>query len=224
MKSVEFKSLFGSAIKKSRSALRISQEELAYRAGLHRTYVSDVERGKRNISLDNIQKLAEALQLSISSLFQSAANGHGARHPVEILLVEDDESDLELAQRAFKKAKITNPLHVARDGAEALEFIFKAGHVDEWTERRSLVVLLDLALPKVSGVEVLRSLKSDPRTEKITVIVLTGSQRDRDMAECRRLGAANYIVKPVGFQNFCAITPCLDLEWTLVRTPQKRVA
>jgi len=94
MKTVEFKTLFSRAIKKTRSELRISQKELARRAGLHRTYVSDVERGKRNISLASIQKLAEALDVSVSALFVRASNGNGNRRLVEILLVEDGREQL----------------------------------------------------------------------------------------------------------------------------------
>jgi two-component system, response regulator len=224
MEHGEFRSLFGKAIRRTRSELRISQEELADRAGLHRTYVSDVERGRRNISLESIQKLAHALRLSAAALFQRAKSGSGSDRPVEILIVEDNPTDLELALRAFEKAKITNPVHVARDGAEALEFIFDARHVDEWRKQKSLVILLDLALPRVSGLEVLRHLKADARTEMIPVIVLTSSQRDRDAEECRRLGAQHYIVKPVGFENFSEITPSLALGWTLVGGSRRRAA
>ncbi len=224
MKPVEFKSSFGNAVKMTRSELHFSQEELADRAGLHRTYVSDVERGRRNISLENIQKLAKALNLSASALFQRANDGNGSAHPVAILLVEDEPADLELALRAFKKAKITNPVHVARDGAAALEFIFEPTRVDEWHNQSSLLILLDLALPKVSGLEVLRRIKADPRTRGLPVIVLTASQQDRDVAECRRLGVSNYIVKPVGFRNFSEITPGLELEWTLTRSSGHRAA
>src|SRR5205807_820034 len=104
------------------------------------------------------------------ALFQRAKNGGGPANLVEILLVEDSESDMELTLHAFKMAKIANPIHIVRDGAAALEFLFHAGHVDEWSERKPLVVLLDLALPKVGGMEVLRRLKADRRTRMIPVI------------------------------------------------------
>jgi CheY-like chemotaxis protein len=212
--------LFGTAIKNKRSELGISQEELADRAGLHRTYVSDVERGARNLSLESIEKLAGALELSVSGLFAQAGDGAAVKQEVEMLLVEDLPRDIELTQRAFKKAKFTNPLHVVRDGPEALEFLFATG---AYAYRRDLrqpdVVLLDLNLPKLSGFEVLQRIKADPRTRAIPVIVLTASQDDCDAAACRALGAQTYIVKPVGFQNFSEVTPQLQFEWALVRRP-----
>src|ERR1043165_8267197 len=111
----DLKRLFGTAIKSKRSELGISQEELADRAGLHRTYVSDVERGARNLSLESIEKLARALELSVSALFERAADPDGAERLVDIMLVEDNDHDIELTLRAFKKANIANPVRVARD-------------------------------------------------------------------------------------------------------------
>jgi CheY-like chemotaxis protein/DNA-binding Xre family transcriptional regulator len=210
------KTRLGFAIKRKRSALGISQEELAERAGLHRTYVSDLERGARNPSIESIERLAEALQTSVSKLFEIAPSSNGAARPVEILLVEDDPADVELTQYAFAKAKITNKLHVARDGAEALDLLL-ASEPSATLDRGALIVLLDLYLPKMNGLEVLRRMKADARTREIPVIVLTASTRDQDMRECRRLGVENYIVKPVRFENFSAITPRLSLEWMLMR-------
>lgn len=215
----DLKRLFGTAIKSKRSELGISQEELADRAGLHRTYVSDVERGARNLSLESIEKLAHALELSISGLFQRAKDGGSGAHPVEVLLVEDEPLDVELTLRAFKRARFNNPVHVVSDGEEALEFLNATG---AFQHRRELplpgVILLDLNLPKLNGIDLLRHLKSDRRTEKIPVVVLTVSQQDRDIAECRRLGVETYLVKPVDFQNFSEVTPHLQLDWSLVRS------
>ena len=214
----DLKRLFGTAIRSKRSELGISQEELADRAGLHRTYVSDVERGARNLSLESIEKLASALELSISGLFERARDGGTNSQTVEVLLVEDEPLDVELTLRAFQKARFTNPLHVVHDGAEALEFVFGTG---AYAHRRDLplpgVILLDLNLPKINGLELLRQLKADKRTEKIPVIVLTVSQQDRDIAECRRLGVEQYLVKPVDFRNFSEVTPHLLFEWALVK-------
>ena len=225
MKKIECKSSLGDAIKKARSDLRITQEELADRAGLHRTYVSDVERGRRNISLESIEKLADALELSVSKLFARVGQGAGQDPFVEILLVEDSQSDAELTVRAFRKAKITNVLHIARDGAEALHFLFATGtHEGRKNQPLPGVILLDLNLPKVDGLEVLRRIKADSRIRHIPVIVLTGSKHDRDIAACRELGAESYIVKPVGFQNFSEVTPHLELEWTLVKALRRREA
>lgn len=216
MKLGDVKILFGTAIRTQRTKLRISQEELAYRSGLHRTYISDIERGARNLSLESIDKLARALELSLSALFSMAGYNSTKNQLLDILLVEDDPRDAELAVRAFKKAGIANQLHVVRDGADALDFLFATGIYAERTDQALPgVVLLDLNLPKISGMEVLRRMKDDPRTENIAVIVLTMSNQDRDIAACRLLGVHNYIVKPVGFNKFSEITPNLLLEWAL---------
>jgi CheY-like chemotaxis protein len=225
MATADLKTLLGTAIKTERSQLGISQEELANRAGLHRTYVSDVERGVRNPSIASIEKLAEALKLSVSALFERAINGRGSRDVVEILLVEDDPQDVKLTMRAFEKAQITNPLHVVRDGVEALDFLFATGsHAHRSEDGHPKVILLDLNLPKINGLEVLRRIKADQRTRHIPVIVLTVSNRDRDINECRRLGAETYIVKPVDFQNFSEVTPRLSLAWVLVKPNGTRSA
>jgi CheY-like chemotaxis protein len=209
---------FGSAVKTKRTALGISQEELADRAGLHRTYISDVERGARNPSLGSIEKLAAALDLSVSTLFDRASPGNFRARQVEILLVEDNAEDVELTRRAFQRARIANPIRTVGDGAEALDFLFATGlYASRAGEPPPGVILLDLHLPKVGGLEVLRRLKADKRTWDIPVVILTISQRHRDIAECRRLGAMNYIVKPVGARNFCDVTPLLEMDWVLVR-------
>src|ERR1700744_2657481 len=109
------KTLFGTTIKSKRAELGMSQEELADRAGLHRTYVSDVERGTRNVSLGSIEKLAHALGLSVWRLFEKASDGDGRPDQLEILLVEDEPNDVDMTLRAFKRARIANPVHVAQD-------------------------------------------------------------------------------------------------------------
>ena len=206
------------AIKTERCVLGISQEELAERAGLHRTYVSDVERGARNPSIVSIEKLAQALQLSVSTLFWRASNSGAASEFVEILLVEDNPQDVELTKLAFAKARITNPLHVVADGVEALDFLFGTGAYQHRAYAPlPQIILLDLNLPRKSGLEVLRRIKADKLTKDISVIVLTASTRDRDVVECRRLGVETYIVKPVGFAKFSEVTPSLNLAWTLVK-------
>jgi CheY-like chemotaxis protein len=216
--AVQLKILLGNAIKSTRSALGISQEELAARAGLHRTYVSDVERGARNPSLESVDKLARALELSLPMLLERA--GHD-KTLVEILLVEDNPQDVELTTRAFEKARMTNPLHVVRDGVEALDFLFATGAYQHRAYAAlPQIILLDLNLPRKSGLEVLRRIKADTLTRGISVIVLTSSTRDRDMIECRRLGVETYIVKPVGFENFSEVVSDLDLGWALVRSPR----
>jgi CheY-like chemotaxis protein len=217
MTDCDLKALFGTTIKSKRSELGMSQEELADRAGLHRTYVSDVERGMRNVSLISIEKLAHALGLSVWRLFEQASNGEGAEQ-LEILLVEDEPNDIELTQRAFKRARIANPVHVVHDGLSALDFLFATGaYADRQGKALPGVILLDLKLPKLDGLEVLRRIRQDERTRNIPVVVLTSSKFASDHAECRRLGINSYIVKPVDFQNFSEVTPQLDFDWKLVR-------
>jgi len=213
MATINLKTLLGMAIKTQRASLGISQEELAHRAGLHRTYVSDLERGARNPSIESIEKLAGALQVSVSNLFEGAGNGSSSRQMEEILLMQDNPRDVDLTIRAFKKANITNPLKVARDGEEALDLVF--ADANRGNLRRTLLILLDLNLPKTSGLEFLRRIKAAEQTQDIPVIILTLSIRDRDIAECRKLGVENYIVKPVDFQNFSEVTARFGLAWTL---------
>lgn len=209
MSVIDLKALLGGAMKAQRASLGISQEELAYRAGLHRTYISDLERGARNPSLESVEKLAQALEVSVAFLLSNIY--------VEILLVEDNTHDVELTKRAFAKAGISNPLHVVADGEAALQFLFASG---AYSHRAGLqhpqLVLLDLRLPKRDGIQVLRQMKADERTRDIPVVVLTSSTRDRDIAECRRLGVDNYIVKPIGLENFNEVTRRIGLRWALL--------
>jgi CheY-like chemotaxis protein len=215
----DIKSIFGSTVKSKRTALGISQEELADRAGLHRTYISDVERGTRNPSLESIGKLAAALELSVSRLLDRASSDElFALRQVEILLVEDNPEDVEMTRRAFRRARIANPVRVVGDGAAALDFLFGARRDAARSEGLLPgVILLDLQLPEIGGLEVLRRIKADKRTQDIPVIILTVSDLDRDVASCRHLGATSYIVKPVGIRSFCNVTALLEMDWILVK-------
>jgi len=121
---------------------------------------------------------------------------------VEILLVEDNPNDEELTLRALRKNNLANRVHVVRDGAEALEFIFATGaYTDRRVENGPKVILLDLKLPKVDGLEVLRRVKSDERTRATPVVVLTSSREERDVVERYKLGVNSYLVKPVDFDK-----------------------
>ncbi|HEV7404633.1 MAG TPA: response regulator [Chthoniobacteraceae bacterium] len=141
---------------------------------------------------------------------------------VEILLVEDNPQDLELAQRALRKANVTNRIHVARDGAEALDFIFCEGpHAARRIEDTPKVILLDLKLPKIDGLEVLQRIKGDPRTSMIPVVVLTSSKEQNDVVESYQLGVNSYIVKPVNFEGFVAAVQQLGMYWLLLNQPPK---
>ena len=218
---------FGTSVRAWRKRRGLSQETLAERARLHRTYVCDVERGTRNLSLESIDKLAHALEVSVITLLSyppaDGADGCSAKTLaeyllVDILLVEDRDDDVELTMHALENAKITNCIHVVRDGPAALDFLFGKG---AYAHREKLaapkLILLDLGLPKIDGLEVLRRMKSDPATRSIPVIVLTASVQERDFVASKQLGASAYIVKPVDFQNLSKVTPLLDLQWALVK-------
>lgn len=148
-----------------------------------------------------------------------------APHSVEILIVEDNPSDLALTQRALKKARLANNLFVCRDGEEAIDFLFAEGpHVGRNVGDVSRVVLLDLKLPKIDGLEVLRRMKSDPRTRAIPVVMLTSSKEQRDVVESYNLGVNSYIVKPVNFDGFTAAVEQLGMYWLLVNQPPKQTS
>lgn len=219
----DVKSLLGAEVKRRRSKLGISQEELGERAALHRTYVSDVEAGKRNLSLQSLERLARALDSSLSSVFDAIEIQAGGAAPrtrrpgttvADILLVEDNPADVQLTLAAFKRAKLANPVRVVRDGAQALDLIF-ARHT------RPDIILLDLHLPRVSGLEVLRRLKADQNTRTIPVVILTVSRKSEDFHAARRLGADSYIVKPLEFENFSQVAPRLSFSWALLEAEGK---
>jgi two-component system, response regulator len=139
---------------------------------------------------------------------------------VEILLVEDNPYDAELTLRALKKHNIANQIVHVKDGAEALDFIFATGaYSHRKIENVPRVVLLDLKLPKVDGIEVLRAMKSDDRTKQIPVVVLTSSAEDRDRVETYKLGVNSYIVKPVEFENFIKAVSEVGFYWLLLNKP-----
>ncbi len=134
-----------------------------------------------------------------------------------ILLVEDNPVDIDLTLRAFKKRKLANPVTVARDGEEALAFFSRR----QIGEPLSLIILLDLKLPKVDGLEVLRQIKSQPNLRSIPVIVLTSSSEDRDIQTAYQLGANSYIIKPVDFNKFLEVAGQIELYWGVLNTPPK---
>lgn len=143
-----------------------------------------------------------------------------AETSIEILLVEDNPNDVELTLHALQENNLTNRIEVVRDGAEALEFIFCTGaYVNRRIENSLKIILLDLKLPKVDGLEVLRRIKSDPRTRTIPVVVLTSSREERDIVESYQLGVNSYIVKPVDFEQFTEAVRHLGLYWLLLNQP-----
>ena len=136
---------------------------------------------------------------------------------VEILLVEDNPNDAELTLRALKKNNLANRVMHAKDGVEAIEFIFGSGaYAGRSVEKTPKVILLDLKLPKVNGIEVLERIKGEERTKNIPIVVLTSSREDSDLTKCYELGVNSYIVKPVEFENFVKAISDLGFYWLLL--------
>jgi CheY-like chemotaxis protein len=136
---------------------------------------------------------------------------------VEILLVEDSPEDAELTIRTLRQRNLANRLHHVEDGAAALDFLFGRGQfAGRDVNTRPKVVLLDLKLPKVDGLAVLRAMREDPRTRDVPVVVITSSKEDRDLDEAYRLGANSYVVKPVDFNQFSEAVGQLGLYWVLI--------
>ncbi|WP_091059929.1 response regulator [Opitutus sp. GAS368] len=219
----------GATVRSYRQRLGITQEELAWRAGMHRTYLADIERGARNITLRSVANLAQALQVSVEGLLlhTNGAEGSPGQRDAdgslgEILLVEDNPDDVELTRRAFAHAKITNPVRVMRDGEEALQYLFGSGRYTNRAIVMPQLVLLDLGLPKIPGTEVLRQMKTSRAFRDIPVVILTDSRKDENIMECSRLGAAHYIIKPVEFESFARVTSQMDFHWIL-RRPEASV-
>ena len=142
--------------------------------------------------------------------------------PVEILIVEDNPDDAELTLRALKKHNLANDLYVAEDGQEALDFIFCRGQfISRHPAKPLKVIFLDLKLPKVGGLEVLKEIKSNPQTKKLPVVVITSSKEDPDIDAAYELGANGYVVKPVDFDDFVKAMQNTGLFWLLVNEAPK---
>jgi two-component system response regulator len=139
----------------------------------------------------------------------------------DILLVEDNPNDIKLTLHAFKSANLANSVHVARDGVEALEFIFGAAlNTDEAIPEKPKLILLDLKLPKLDGHEVLKRLKDDQRTCGIPVVMLTSSSEEKDVMQTYQVGANSYIIKPVDFEQFTEAIRDIGKYWLVINHPQ----
>lgn len=144
------------------------------------------------------------------------------RQAIEILLVEDNPDDVELTLHAFRKNRISNRIHVVRDGEEALDFVFGRGeYAARTTDHPPRVILLDLKLPKADGMEVLRQIKGEERTRSIPVVVLTSSRQEQDLLESYQLGVNSYIRKPVDFEQFTETVQQLGMYWLLLNLPAR---
>jgi CheY-like chemotaxis protein len=133
-----------------------------------------------------------------------------------ILLADDNENDLELTERALKQSKLVNEIMIVKDGAEALDFLYRRGDFTNRPEADPMVILLDIKMPKVNGLEVLEKMKSDPRLKFIPVVMLTSSRQGPDVDECYRLGANAYVVKPVDFTQFADAVKTVGKFWAVL--------
>lgn len=136
-----------------------------------------------------------------------------------ILLVEDNLNDVELVLAALKKNNFANPVTVARDGDEALDFLYRRGNYEARDESLPIVVLLDLKMPKKDGLEVLRELKTDPRFKTLPIVMLTSSREEADLVKSYQLGVNAYVVKPVGFQQFVDAIKQTGMFWAVINEP-----
>jgi CheY-like chemotaxis protein len=142
---------------------------------------------------------------------------------IEILLVEDNPNDAELITRSLKKHHLANKIVLLKDGAEALEFLFaQGGSALNSGSRDPRVVLLDIKLPKIDGIEVLRRMKSDERTKEIPVVILTSSNEERDIKEAYTLGVNSFVTKPIKFDEFAKVVAELGMYWLMVNVPPVR--
>ena len=225
MRGMDIVSRFGASVRDLRRRMGISQEALAERADLHRTYVAGIEGGVRNVTLKVVDKLAKALQVPAATLLSGEVlegNGHSrpqVQNFVEILLAENNSDETQTTLLAFKETRFVNSVHVVRDGQETLDYLFCEGNYSgRRLEDRPKLLLLDVDLPKVKGLEVLRRIKADKRTLMIPVVMITTNQKNRDLAECRRMGVS-YVVKPVDLCRLTEVTPDLRLDWGLMEPP-----
>ena len=227
----DVKQCFGASVKYWRHQLGISQEALAERADMHRTYICDVERGSRNVSLETIERLARALEISPFTLFlnfRRLSSDKQAPHPapmgelLDILFVADDAA---LTMQSLKRANVANRIQQIRDGATALDFLFCTGTFSNRpADDPPQLILLDLNVPKITGIEVLRRIKANSRTRSIPVVVLAVSNRSPEAVESQRLGAGMCIVKPMDFQNFSEAVAKFNLQWAVLKSNGQAVA
>jgi len=231
-----FQAKFGAIVRSQRLSEGLSQEELAHRSGLHRTYVTDVERGARNPSLNSIKKLSDALGIPLGGLFgmveeadrRESASGISSgrdaspQHKLgEILLVEENGGDADSVIRLLQENNVANRVHVVRDGAEALEFIFGTG---AYKKRDFLktpdLILLNLGLSKVDAVTVLEKIRDNPITRSIPVVALA-SLSDPNLGKAQQQGVSEIITPPFDFPKFAVASAHLGFHFLFANGSKK---
>ncbi len=214
----------GLELKDQRELLGYSQEKLAERSGLHRTYITDIEGGHRNITLKSISRLAEALEIPLADLFlkiekRSEPISKAVQpifSPFDILLVEDNPSHVELTLNAIERNGVTNPIFVTRTAEETLDYLFAQGKFSSREKAGNpKLILLDLTLPGMSGIEFLKETRKHEKTRSIPIVILTSSRSDQDYKACVELGVKAFISKPIDFMEFSMIVPTLGFRWQL---------
>lgn len=229
---------FGLVVKELRRERSMSQEELANRSDLHRTYITDIEHGSRNVSIKNIIKIANAMSVSLHDLFSRVerysqsglklvtqnqpVEKHYHRPPVEILLVEDDQSYVELTLHELQKAKISNLIHVVRNGEEALQFLFGFNPAKNEEEHSPKVILLDLYIPLIDGFDLLEHIRKNKKTKDIPVVIITSSTSEIDKERCRQLGIEDYLTKPINIVQFEEVMNRLGFHWLILEKEEAR--
>jgi CheY-like chemotaxis protein/DNA-binding XRE family transcriptional regulator len=219
----------GLAVCISRQHLGLTQEELAWRANLNRSYVADIERGARNVTLRTLATLAAALELTVENLIANTSNPLGAPAALgaegispgggEILLVEDTATDAALVVRAFKRSKLTNRVNLVRDAEGGLAYLLGTGRYAKHRPSLPSLILLDVNLPRMSGLEFLQRIKADEHLRSIPVVVLTVSRNDHIVFECAKLSVADYLVKPLEIESLVRLMPRLNLQLTIGAGP-----
>ncbi|GEM_PF-130053 len=202
-------------LKRQRLSLGLNQAQLAERAGLHRSYISEVERGSQNITIETLGRLAEALETSVLTLVEGAnKNVRSLTRPIEILLVEDNEADIYILKHSLHNLKVPTNVTVAKDGKEALDILANSTNTESGITPD--IILLDLNVPKKSGHEVLSEVKSNPLLKQVPVVILSTSNDKADIEKSYALQANTFITKPVNQKDFQDTIALLVEYWFVV--------
>lgn len=207
---------FGLVVKELRRKKQLSQEELANRCGLHRTYITDIEHGTRNVSLKNISKIAHAVGESLHDVFAHVeryahSNAYGSQlatsrqSPIKLLLIESDQRLAGQTAEELRRGAIDNTVYVVRSGEEAIKFLFPAKTDENKNTNIPNVILLDVHPPNISGLEVLERIRKEKTTKDIPVVVLISSAADTEKERYRLLGVEEYLTKPLNIESLTTV-------------------
>lgn len=230
---MKLRKFVGAAVRDMRLGQDLTQEELANRSGLHRTYITDVERGNRNISIESIEKIAGALRTPLSALFarseelQGDDGGRSVRlmhhrsdrvdASVEILIAEEDRSFIDMTVHTFKNANVRNTVHTVHDGGEVLSFVHATG---PYEKRASFpppsLIIMDQHIPRGGALEVLERLRAHPSSREIPVIILTSSQSEANSLRKSGFAFVECVTKPVSVTDIGRVASAFGMQLMLV--------